>query len=482
MKYKSIFRSLGHILRLEAIILFLPFLVSMIYQERNLYVAFLIPIFLLLIIGEVLVRTIKERTIIYAREGFVIVSLSWILMSLFGALPFFISREIPNYIDAIFETASGFSTTGASILTDIEAMSKGLLFWRTLTHWLGGMGILVFVLAFIPTTDTQSIFILQAESPGPQIDKLVSKVKVTARILYLIYIFLTLSEFIFLLIGKMPLFDSINHAMSTAGTGGFSIKNSSIAYYNNIYYEIVITIFMILFGINFNVFYFILIGQGIRALKSEELRWYLGIILFAMIIISLNTMSIFGSFATSLRYSSFQVASIISTTGFYSYDFNTWPTLSKWILILLMFSGACAGSTGGGIKVSRIAILCKSIIRETKNLLHPRQIVSVKFEHKPVDKAVLNGVSSYLIAYFFIMLIGTLLVSIFDDFGVLANFTAVISCLSNVGPGLDILGPVNNFALLSHASKLILSIIMLAGRLEIFPMLILFFPRTWKKM
>lgn len=482
MNYKSIIRVLGHILRLEALILILPLLVSFIYKESHLYISFIIPILLLFIISEISIRSIKQKTTIYAREGFIIVAFSWILMSLFGSIPFYISKEIPNFIDAIFESTSGFTTTGSTIINDVEVMSKGLLFWRSITHWLGGMGILVFVLAFIPTTDTQSFFILKSESPGPSVGKLVSKVRLTARILYSIYIFLTILQIILLFAGGMPIFDSINHALATAGTGGFGIKNTSIAYYSNLYFEIVITIFMILFGINFNVFYLILIGQGIRALKSEELRWYLGIIIISIIVISLNTLTIFNNFATSLRYSSFHVASIISTTGFYSYDFNTWPTLSKWIIIFLMLSGGCAGSTSGGMKVTRIAILIKNIFRETKNLLHPRQVVTIKFENKPVDKTVLTGVFSYLIAYFFIMIIGTIIISIFDNFTIATNFTAVISSLSNVGPGFDLIGPANNYALFSYPSKVFLSLLMLAGRLEIFPILMIFLPGTWKKM
>ncbi|HHU55609.1 MAG TPA: TrkH family potassium uptake protein [Acholeplasmataceae bacterium] len=482
MNYKSIIRNIGHILRLESIILLLPLLLSFIYKEKHLYISFIIPICLLFIIGELATRLIKQKTTIYAREGFLIVAFSWFLMSIFGALPFFLSKEIPNLIDAIFESTSGFTTTGATIVNDVEALSRSLLFWRSITQWLGGMGILVFVLAFIPTTDSQSFFILKAESPGPSVGKLVSKVRLTARILYSIYIILTLLQLILLLAGGMPLFDSINYALTTAGTGGFAIKNTSIISYNNLYFEIIFTIFMILFGLNFNIFYLILIGQGIRSLKSEELRWYLGIIIISILIISINTLSIYNNIVTTLRYSSFHVASIITTTGFYSYDFNTWPTLSKWIIIFLMFSGACAGSTSGGMKVSRIAILIKNIIRETKKLLHPRQVITIKFNNKPVDKVVLNGVFSYLIAYFFIMIIGTIIISIFDNYSLITNFTAVISSLSNIGLGFDLIGPVNNYAIFSYPSKIILSLLMLAGRLEIFPILMIFFPATWKKL
>lgn len=481
MNYRLIFHTLGKILLVEAGLLLLPLLVSIIYQERSLYFPFIISILILVLISSMLIFFIKkDNSSFFAKEGFMIVSLGWIFISLFGCLPFIISKEIPNFFDAFFETVSGFTTTGSTILSDIESISKGLLFWRSFSHWIGGMGILVFVLAFLPNIDPRSMYILKAESPGPQVGKLVSKIKITARILYGIYLFLTLFQILLLVVGDMPLFDSVVNALATAGTGGFSIKNNSIAAYNSIYSEIIITIFMFLFAINFNLFYFILIGQGKRLFKNEELRWYLGIIVFAILIITLNTLSTFNNMSEALRYSSFQVASIISTTGFSTIDFNSWPELSKWTLVILMLTGGCAGATCGGIKISRIAILSKTVLSEIRNALHPHQITTIRFEGKKVDNHVIKGVAAFIIAYFFILIIGTLVISV-DNLDSVTNFTAVISCLNNIGPGLSSIGPLGNFSIFSNFSKFFLSLIMLTGRLEIFPMLILFSPKLWRK-
>lgn len=480
MNYKIVFKVIGSILRVEAGLLLIPFLVSLIYQE-NLYLAYILPIVLLIILSFLFKMKKTESTKIYAKEGFVIVGLSWILISLFGSLPFIISGEIPGFFDAFFETVSGFTTTGASILNDVESLSRSLLFWRSFSHWIGGMGILVFVLAILPNTDARSIYIMQAESPGPQSGKLVSKIRITARILYLIYIILTLI-LIILLSFKIPFFDSACNGLATAGTGGFAIKNTSIGYYNSVYVDVVLTVFMVLFAINFNLFYFLLIGNIKSVLKSEELRTFLSIIIVAITLITVNllTANVFQTFGEALRHSSFQVGSIISTTGFSTTDFNLWPSFSKWILILLMFIGASAGSTGGGIKVSRIVIMFKMIIKEIKYNINPNRIIIINFEGKPVEPRVSKGVYSFFLAYIVILILGTLIISI-DGFTLETNFTATLSCLSNIGPGFGSVGPFSSFSIYSNFSKAFLSLVMLAGRLEIFPILILFSPITWKK-
>ena len=478
MNFKIVLHTIGTIMKVEAGLLFLPFVVSMVYQEK-LYWPFLIPIVLLLVLGSLITLIKPDEKSIYAKEGLAIVGLSWIIMTLFGSLPFIISGAIPSIVDAIFETASGFTTTGASILTDIEAMSKGLLFWRSFTNWIGGMGVLIFILAIMPQTNARGIYMMKAESPGPTIGKLVSKVKVTARILYLIYIFLTIMEMI-LLSFQMPFFDSIVHAFATAGTGGFSIKNASIAFYNSPYIETVITIFMILFGVNFSIFYFALIGNFKQIFKSEEIKWYFSILIISMVVIGLNTVSLYESTAEAIRHSTFQVASIMTTTGFTSYDFNAWPTLSKTILVILMFIGASAGSTGGGIKVSRIVIYIKSVFREIKYSIHPRQVSAVKFEGKAVDDNIIKGVSTYMLAYLMIFVIAMLIISI-EGKDLVTTFTSVVATFNNIGPGLEVVGPTGNYVSFTDLSKVTLSLTMIAGRLEIFPILVLFAPRLWRK-
>ena len=484
MNYKMVVKTLGKVFILEAFMLAIPMVVGFIYQENS-YMDYLLPIGLLLILGlpTFLLRA-KDKSI-YTKEGFVIVSLAWILMSVFGAIPFVLNGAIPSYIDALFETVSGFTTTGSTIISDIEILDKSILFWRALTHWLGGMGVLVFVLALTPGYNSGAMHVLRAESPGPTVGKLVSKLSFTARILYAIYVGLTVLLVVFLLIGGMSLYDSLVHAFSTAGTGGFSIKNQSIAAYNSAYLEIVIAVFMFIFGINFNVFYLILIGNVKKALKSEELRAYFFIVVTATIIIAINILSIGFNFGEALRYSFFQVTSISSTTGFVSANFDGWPALSKAILIVLTIIGASGGSTGGGMKVSRIAILCKSVISDIKRMLHPRAVVSVKFEGELLDKQTEKNVYSYFILWVLIVAVCTVLLCLdIDDF--LVNFTATITCISNVGPGLSnaglqMVGPTYNFALYSPFSKVLLSIVMLVGRLEVFPIILLFTPRTWKR-
>ncbi len=479
MNYKMVLKTVGRLLWAEAVLLFIPMFVSLYYKE-NLFHIYLIVIGLLLLTGTLMNLPKPEKRTVYAREGFVIVSLSWILVSFFGALPFVFSGEIPSIIDAMFEVVSGFTTTGATILADVERISKSLLFWRSFTHWLGGMGIIVFVLAFLPQKDMQSMHIMRAEVPGPSVGKLVSKTAVTARILYIIYTVLTVAQIIALVCCDMPLFDSVTTAFSTAGTGGFSIKNASIAAYDSLSIEIVTTIFLIIFGINFNIYYLILIKQFKRAFKSEELWSYLGIIAASTIAITLNITSVVGSVGTALRQASFQVASIITTAGFATADFSTWPTFSQFIIVLLMLCGACAGSTGGGLKVGRIIILVKTAIRELRRAINPRRIKSIKLDGAIVEKDIITTASIYFVIYMFILGFSTMLLT-FDNIDMTAATTSVISCMNNVGPGLSSTAMISHFADFTDFSKIVLTLDMLIGRLEIFPMMILFLPSTWKK-
>ncbi len=478
MNYRMGFFIIGQIMRVEGALMALPLAVSLYYQEGTWY-AFLVPILLLLGIGTIFSGRKPRNSAVYAREGFVVVAVSWIVLSAFGALPFFISREIPVYIDCLFETVSGFTTTGSSILADVEALSQGMLFWRSFTHWIGGMGVLVFLLAILPQPETSSMYLLRAEVPGPIVGKLVSKSKLTARILYGIYCVLTLVEILLLVLGGMPLFDSVVHTFGTAGTGGFGIKNTSIAFYDSAYIDNVIGVFMMLFGVNFNIFYFILIGHGLQALKSEELRVYLGIILAAVALIAVDIFPLYGNFGQTLRYAFFQVSSIITTTGFATADFTQWPMFSQCILVLLMFVGACAGSTGGGLKIARVIMMVKSAFRELRRMLFPRAIVSVKLEGKPVDLSVVHGVSSFFLMYMLVMAVSVFLVTL-DERDMVTTFTSVVSCMNNIGPGMAEVGPLGNFGAFSYFAKGVLTFDMLAGRLEIFPMMMLFVPRTWK--
>ena len=477
MNYKLILHTLGKILLIEALLLIFPLIINFIYQENNLF-AFALTISILMVVGTLLIMVKPKDKRMFVREGFVIVGLAWIVLSLFGALPFTISGEIPNYIDAFFETVSGFTTTGASILTDVEAMSKSMLFWRSFTHWIGGMGVLVFVLAILPNSEGQNIYLLKAESTGPQVGKLVSKVRFTARILYIIYFGLTLLEVILLLLGKNSLYESIVMSFGTAGTGGFGIYADSVGGFN-IYSQVVIAIFMMLFGINFNIYYLVLIGKIKQAIKSEELRWYLVVILLSTTMITANLMiNLNQTFGIALKDAYFQVSSIMTTTGFSTVDFNLWPTFSKVILIMIMFVGGCAGSTGGGIKVSRIVILFKSLKREIQKLLHPNSVAPIKMEGEVVDGTVVKGVNVYFAFVMILLFAGTLLVS-FDGLDFTSTFTGVVACINNIGPGLSLVGPMGNFDCFSYFSKIILSILMLIGRLEVYPILILFLPKTW---
>ena len=481
MNYSMVFYLVGNLFKAEAGLMLLPVIVALIYREEDVLPAFFITIFLLLLLGLALTFKPPKNRSMRAREGFFIVGISWILLSVFGSLPFVFSGEIPHFVDAFFETVSGFTTTGASILTNVEALSHSILFWRSFTHWVGGMGVLVFVLAILPNADAKTLYVMRAEVPGPTCDKLVAKVRRTALILYGIYFAMTVILILLLLLGGMPLFDSMLHAFGTAGTGGFGIKSNSVEFYQSPYLEMVIGIFMILFGTNFNLYYFLLLGNFSKVFKSEELRWYLGIIAAAVGLITIDILPCYGgSPLRSLRYAFFQVSSIITTTGFTTADYGNWPVFSQTILVMIMFFGAMAGSTGGGIKISRVAILCKSAIRNMRSMLSPRSVRSLKFEGKTMEKQTLSGIHCFLTIYVILFLISVLLLSV-DQFDHVSNLSAVAACFNNIGPALGICGPVGSYAPFSDFSKLVLSFDMLAGRLEIFPMLLLFLPATYRR-
>ncbi len=471
---------LGHVLRIEAAFMMLPCLIALIYGEKEGYI-YLIVAGACALTG-VIMSAIKKPTdnALYLKEGCVATALSWIMLSLFGALPFCLTGEIPSYVDSLFETISGFTTTGASILNDVESLSYTSLFWRSFTHWIGGMGVLVFLLAIIPLSGGSNINLMRAESPGPSVGKLVPKIKSSARILYVIYFIMTIAEMGLLTIGGMKPFHAITLSMGTAGTGGFGVLNSSIASYSS-YCQWVITVFMILFGVNFNAFYFILIGKVRKFFEVEEVRWYLGIILTAILMVSINIRGVYGSISETVRNAAFQVASIITTTGYSTTDFNIWPMFSKVILVVLMFIGACAGSTGGGIKVSRIVIMLKTVKKELNNYSHPKSIKKIMFEKKAVEHEVLRAINVYLITFIIIFTISLTLLS-FENHDFSTTFTAVAATINNIGPGLNMVGPTGNFAFWSIPSKFVLMIDMLAGRLELFPLLILFSPKVLKEL
>lgn len=475
-----VFKTLGRIVRAETLLLLLPAAISLLYREAWVTVSFLISAAIALVIGTLLDLVCRPKVkTIYAKEGFAIVALAWIVMSAIGALPFVISGEITSYVDAFFETVSGLTTTGASILTDVEALSRGLLFWRSFTHWIGGMGVLVFVMALLPNLSDRSIHIMRAEMPGPVVGKLVPRAKDTAKILYLIYIVMTVLQIVFLLVGGMPLFDSVVHALGTAGTGGFSIKADGLAGYSP-YLQWVITVFMLLFGINFNLYYLILIRRLRSVFRSSELWAYLGIVGASIIVITVNIYSMCSGFSEALRLSAFQVSSIITTTGYSTTDFNLWPGLSKAVILLLTFIGGCAGSTAGGIKISRIVLMIKMVFNELRFMVRPRSVNSVRFEGKTVDDQVQKSVANYFLIYGICLFLTFLIISI-EPFGFETNFTAVVTCFNNVGPGFGMVGPSGSFAEYSAFSKLVLSFAMMLGRLEIFPLIIALSPRTWTK-
>ncbi len=479
MNYRMIFYNIGRILLVEAILLLIPTLISLVNGDGA-TMAFVVTNSALAATGGIAVIKKPEKSNIYAKDGYVIVALTWILMSLFGALPFVISGSIPSFVDAFFETVSGFTTTGSTILRDIESIPKSLLFWRSFTHWIGGMGILVFVIAVMPKTESTSMHIMKAEVPGPTVGKLVSKLRASARILYGIYCALTLLQIIMLWAGGMPFFDSVVNSFATAGTGGFGILNNSIEGYNSLYSEMVIAVFMLIFGVNFNLYYMILIKHGKQAIKSEELHWYLGIVAASVIIIAVSLMTTDYTAGESLRYAFFQVSSIITTTGFSTANFDAWPVISKIVLVVLMFVGACAGSTGGGIKISRIIILAKSGRRDIRKAINPRSVETVKIDRQSVDEQVVRSVSVFFGMYMIVLVLSAILIAI-DGYDVVTTVTAVIACIGNIGPGLSAVGPAGNFADFSVFSKLVLSFDMLAGRLELIPMLMLFSPFAWSR-
>ena len=479
MNYAMIRYIIGWILNFEAAFMSPSFVVGLIYREKSAWAIFA-TMLLCLVIGVPMVLLKRpKQAVFYAKDGFVSVGLSWVVLSVMGALPFVISGSIPHPVDALFETVSGFTTTGSSILSDVEALPKCMLFWRSFTHWVGGMGVLVFMLTILPMSGGYHMNLMRAESPGPSVERFVPTVKSTAKILYGIYICLSLLELLLLLVGKMPMFDALTLTFGTAGTGGFGIKNDSIGSYTT-YQQTVITIFMILFGVNFNVYFLFLLKKIRQGLKNEELRAYLGIILGAILLITVNIAGKFGNPFLAFHHAAFQVGSIITTTGYSTVDFNTWPTFSKTVLVLLMFIGASAGSTGGGIKVSRIVILAKSVKKELKHYLHPHSISKIKMDGKPVEHEVVRSINVFLIAYLLIYAVSMLIVSL-DNFDFTTTFTSVAATINNIGPGLDLVGPAANFGILSVPSKLVLVFDMLAGRLEIFPLLLLFVPDTWRK-
>ena len=478
MNYSMIFFILGWIFNFEAAFMLLPGITAIIYQEKN-GLAFLITMIICLAIGLPLTRKKPQNKVFHAKEGAVTVALSWIVLSMAGAFPFVISGSIPNPIDAMFETVSGFTTTGASILSDVEALSHCMLLWRSFTHWIGGMGVLVFILCLLPLTGGYHMNLMKAESPGPSVSKLVPKVQSTAKILYTIYLMLTVLQMILLLIGRMPLFDTVCLTFGTAGTGGFGIRNDSIAGYST-YNQIVITVFMILFGVNFNVYYLLLTKKVVQAAKSEEVRYYFGIIAVAIIAIAINTKGMYTSFGRAFQQAAFQVGSIITTTGYATTNFKVWPVLSKTILVMLMFVGACAGSTGGGIKVSRLMILCKSARKELQLYLHPNAVKKIKMDGKAIPHEVVRATNMFLFVYILIFVVSLLVISL-DNFDMVSNFTAITATLNNIGPGLGAVGPTGNFGCYSYLSKVVMIFDMLAGRLEIFPLLLLFKRDTWRK-
>ncbi|MBQ6756615.1 MAG: TrkH family potassium uptake protein [Oscillospiraceae bacterium] len=477
MNRRMIFYILGIVLLIEAALMVIPVAAGLIYHEKSV-VWFLAAMAISLVCGALL-RLLKPKdTVFYLKEGCIATAMSWLCMSLIGALPFTLSGQIPSYVDALFETVSGFTTTGASILADVEALDHCMLLWRSFTHWIGGMGILVFLLAIISMSGGSNMNLMRAESPGPSVGKLVPKVRHTASILYRIYIALTVLMFIILVIFRMPVFDALCTAFGTAGTGGFGIKADSMASYSPAL-QWIITVFMILFGVNFNFYYFLLFKKWRQALKMEEVRWYFIIILFAVTMITGNILRLGGGAVKSIRDAAFQVASIITTTGFATVDFDLWPNFSRTLLVVIMFIGACAGSTGGGIKVSRFIAVIKAVGSELYFYVHPKSVRQTRLEGKTLDSDTMRSISSYFILFLLVFVASVCLVSL-DNYDLSTNFTAVAATLNNIGPGLNLVGPTQNFALFSDFSKFVLMFDMLAGRLELYPMILLFYPAVWK--
>ncbi len=482
MNYKLMSKILGKILMVEAVFMLPALIISLCMGETSAVKGFLLSLAVIAVISGLLQlfgRSSKNK--LFAKEGLACVGISWIVISILGCLPFYLSGAIPDFVDAVFEMVSGFTTTGASILSSVEELPKGILYWRSFSHWLGGMGVLVFLLAISTMSGNDSGFtmhLLRAESPGPNVEKLVPKMRNTASILYVLYIALTVTNIFFLLAGGMPLFEAVCTAFGTAGTGGFGVKNDSIASYSP-YLQNVTTIFMLLFGVNFSCYYLLLLKQVKSVFKDEELRMYLGVVAGSILLIVLNLRGTYETLGETIRHAAFQVASIITTTGYATTDFDLWPSFSKTILMGLMVIGACAGSTGGGFKCGRAVLMIKSLLRSVRRVVHPRKVEVVRSNGRPMEEKVLQNINAYLAAYVIILFVSVLVVSL-DGFSFTTNFSAVLACFNNIGPGLEAVGPVQNYAGYGILSKLVLIVDMLAGRLEIFPILILFTRTTWK--
>ncbi len=479
MNYLMVLKVLGNVIKYEALVMILPLIVSLYYGGGDAN-SFIVTIIIMLVSGILMSLIKPKKKAFYAKDGFLAVAICWVAISIFGALPFYISGSIPSFVDCIFETVSGFTTTGATILQEVQSLPKGILFWRSFTHWIGGMGVLIFTLALMPSIGGNTIHLLRAESPGPAPGKVVPRIKQTAKIMYLIYFVMTIIQIILLLFAGLDFYDALVHAFGTAGTGGFSNMNSSVGAYNNVYVEVIITVFMLLFGVNFTVYFHIITGNIKQAFKNEEVKYYFLMVFVSMVIIAFNIKGLNGnSLWESFRQSSFQVASIVTTTGYATANFDLWPTLSKSILALLMLTGCCAGSTGGGIKTVRIVLLFKAIKRDINKIIHPRMVNSVKLDGKVVDDKVISEVGLFIFAYMALIVIAVLVVSI-DGMDFESTVTSVFATIGNIGPGFKVVGPIGNFSSFSPLSKIVFSFCMLAGRLEIYPMLIILRPSMWK--
>ncbi|MCD8119007.1 MAG: TrkH family potassium uptake protein [Lachnospiraceae bacterium] len=478
MNYSIILYILGWVLKLEGAFMLLPLGVSLIYREEGAYYFAVIGVVCALLGYLLSFKKVKNQNF-YAREGFVVVALSWIVMSIMGCLPFYISGEIPKFTDALFETVSGFTTTGASILTDVEALSHGMQFWRCFTHWIGGMGVLVFMIALLPSVGGQNIFLMRAESPGPTVGRLEPRIQQTAKVLYVLYFVLTAAEFVLLLLAGMPVYEAICTAFGTAGTGGFGVMGDSMASYSTAI-QVIVTVFMLMFGVNFNFYFYLVVRKWKDAFHMEEVRAYLLIFVAATALIAVNLLDISKNFLYNLQQAAFQVASIVTTTGYATADFDQWPELSRMILVLLMFIGGCAGSTGGSVKVSRHLISLKRLKKEFERLTHPKSVKALKMDGKPISNDVVHSTMTFIYAFLLIFVASVLLISL-DNFDFATNFTAVAATIGNVGPGLSLVGPTANYSIFSTFSKYVLMFDMLAGRLELFPLLLLFLPGTWRR-
>jgi trk system potassium uptake protein TrkH len=481
---KTVLNILSKICTLEAVLMLIPACVALYYNEMRTFKVFiLVALSVAAIQLPIFIFTRQKEMDVNSRDGIAVAALGWIVISFYGCLPFYISGEIPNFVDALFESISGFTTTGSSILTSVDEMTKGMMFWRCFTHWVGGMGVLVLTVAILPSDKkSSSLQLMRAECPGPTVEKLVPKGRSSAAILYAIYTVLTLIMIIFLVIGGMPLYDSVCTTFGTAGTGGFGIRNAGLGYYNSAYIEGVVTVFMMLFGVNFNIYFFIVMKRFSDILKNSEFKVYLGIIATSIALICANTMAygVYGSFSKAFRYSSFQVSSIMTSTGFATADFDQWPEFSKVILVILMFVGACAGSTGGGFKVSRLIILVRTAKRNLRKMLHPKSVNVVKSDDKTLNIETVHGVSGYLIIYILIFFTSLMIISL-NNLDFTTSFTSVTTCFNNIGPGLAKVGPTCNFAHLSDLSKITLSVDMLLGRLECIPIIMMLAPSMWIK-